>query len=409
MTSFNILVSAYACEPDRGSEPEVGWQWVQQLARFNNVWVVTRANNKELIKMSKIEETYPNLHFVYCDLPKYLSWWKKGSRGVHLYYFLWQIYAAIKGCKLHKRNKFDLCHHLTFSPFYNPPIFSLLPIPFVWGPLGGGEKIPVKFLPLFRGKGVTRELVRIGIRCSAILNPFVLFAMFKAKLLIASTHETYSAIPKIFRKKTVIEMQIGMHPLNDLSCAASDTGQFKLITAGRQTYWKGHILVVKAFARFLQKNRCDAELTILGKGEESENIKNEVQKHKISENVRFVSFLPEREDVLAAFSMADVFVYASLLECAGYVVLEALSQGTPVICLNLPGPGEIVDDSCGIKVPCEDPEKAIENLSEAIEKLYFNRELLNEMSLGAIEKVKEEYSWGVKGVRLQDYLSKFFF
>ena len=403
-----MLVSAYACEPDKGSEPEVGWQWVQQLARFNQVWVVTRKNNEKLIVNSKIVETHPNLHFEYCDLPKWISWWKKGQRGVHLYYFLWQIYATVKGYRLHKQEKFDFCHHLTFSPFYQPPILSLLPIPFIWGPLGGGEKLPAKFLPLFRKKHAFREFVRVLIRRSALFNPFIWYAMSKAKLLIASTRETYNTIPRIFRSKTVIEMQIGMHPLDICGRAVSDSCQFEIITAGRQTYWKGQVLLVKAFARFLQKGTYDAKLTILGKGEESENIKNEIQKHEIEDNVRLVSFLPEREDVLAAFSKADVFIYASLLECAGYVVLEALSQGTPVICLDLPGPGEIVDDSCGIKVSCEDPTNAVENLSNALQKLYINRPLLNEMSLGAIEKVKREHSWTIKGEKLQRHLSDTF-
>jgi hypothetical protein len=43
---LKVLVSAYACEPNRGSEPEVGWQWIQQLARFYEVWIITRANNR---------------------------------------------------------------------------------------------------------------------------------------------------------------------------------------------------------------------------------------------------------------------------------------------------------------------------------------------------------------------------
>jgi len=47
-----VLVSAYACEPGKGSEPEVGWQWVHQIARFHEVWVITRANNRLQIEES---------------------------------------------------------------------------------------------------------------------------------------------------------------------------------------------------------------------------------------------------------------------------------------------------------------------------------------------------------------------
>ena len=49
-TGLRVLVSAYACEPGRGSEPGVGWHWVREIARFNEVWVITRMNNRKAIE-----------------------------------------------------------------------------------------------------------------------------------------------------------------------------------------------------------------------------------------------------------------------------------------------------------------------------------------------------------------------
>ena len=43
---LKVLASAYACEPEKGSEPGAGWNWVKQIARFHEVWVITRANNR---------------------------------------------------------------------------------------------------------------------------------------------------------------------------------------------------------------------------------------------------------------------------------------------------------------------------------------------------------------------------
>lgn len=85
---LKILVSAYACEPGRGSEPEVGWQWIRQLARKHDVWVMTRANNRIEIERSDISKKYPNVRFEYVDLPRWARFWKKGNRGVHVYYTL---------------------------------------------------------------------------------------------------------------------------------------------------------------------------------------------------------------------------------------------------------------------------------------------------------------------------------
>ena len=46
---MKILVSAYACEPNKGSEPGVGWNFVKELAKKHNTIVLTRKNNKELV------------------------------------------------------------------------------------------------------------------------------------------------------------------------------------------------------------------------------------------------------------------------------------------------------------------------------------------------------------------------
>src|SRR5690349_14743304 len=93
---IKVLLSAYACEPNRGSEPGVGWNWALQEARFHEVWVVTRANNREVIEREMAENPRPNLRFMYHDLPKWARWWKRGNRGVNLYYLLWQLTAIPK-------------------------------------------------------------------------------------------------------------------------------------------------------------------------------------------------------------------------------------------------------------------------------------------------------------------------
>ena len=44
-----ILVSAYGCEPFRGSEAGVGWNWILQMARHNEMYVIARKNDKNKI------------------------------------------------------------------------------------------------------------------------------------------------------------------------------------------------------------------------------------------------------------------------------------------------------------------------------------------------------------------------
>src|SRR4029077_18277793 len=67
---LKVLISAYACEPGKGSEPEVGWQWALQMARFHDVTVLTRTNNRSAIEagLEKIKGQQAVPQFVYHDL-----------------------------------------------------------------------------------------------------------------------------------------------------------------------------------------------------------------------------------------------------------------------------------------------------------------------------------------------------
>ena len=86
---MKILAFAYACEPQKGSEPGAGWGWARLLARLGDTWIITRANNKEAIEaeLSSTPEA-GSLHFVYVDLSERARSWKRGQRGIRLYYML---------------------------------------------------------------------------------------------------------------------------------------------------------------------------------------------------------------------------------------------------------------------------------------------------------------------------------
>ena len=85
-------MSAYACEPAKGSEPVVGWMWALAAAREHDVTVITRANNRQAI------EAEPGLarrvlRFVYLDLPPGADAVEAAGRAIRVYYVLWQLLA----------------------------------------------------------------------------------------------------------------------------------------------------------------------------------------------------------------------------------------------------------------------------------------------------------------------------
>src|SRR5437588_12958155 len=100
---LKVLISAYACEPDKGSEPEVGWQWALQMARFHDITVLTRANNRAVIEseLEKLQGQRPLPTFVYHDRGALMLQVKSSFKAIHLYYLLWQRSAREVIANLH--------------------------------------------------------------------------------------------------------------------------------------------------------------------------------------------------------------------------------------------------------------------------------------------------------------------
>src|ERR1017187_5394526 len=112
---LKVLMSAYACEPGKGSEPGVGWNWALQMARFHDIWVITRTNNREAIQAYCDQYALKNPRFVFVDLPSPFLRLKKGlgQLGLNVYYLLWQVLARSRCQRLVKEEGIDLAHHVS--------------------------------------------------------------------------------------------------------------------------------------------------------------------------------------------------------------------------------------------------------------------------------------------------------
>jgi len=77
----------------------------------------------------------------------------------------------------------------------------------------------------------------------------------------------------------------------------------------------------------------------------------------LSEAVDFAGQFP-RQKFIDSLGSYTAFIYPSLHDSGGFTVLEALLEGTPVVCLDLGGPGIMVNASCGFVVPTKDADEA---------------------------------------------------
>ncbi len=395
---MKVLVSAYACEPGKGSEPEVGWQWVRQIARFHKTWVITRTNNRDNIEKYLKEYQTDNLRFIYVDIPKWAAFWKKGRRGVHLYYYLWQILALKTALKLRKEIDFDIAHHITFVNMYMTPGLGFGNIPFIWGPVGANPYIPSAFIPFLGISGQKDNVFRYGVRILAKTDMLLADVVSRAKRIIAINNEVKQRFPKVIQKKISNISQNAITPdFIRPTFRKKQNDYLRVLSVGQLVSIKGFPLVLHAFAKHLAYHPL-SRLTIVGDGQQRAELESLTKKLNISHAVNFAGQIP-RSRVLEIMAESDVFLFPSF-EGAGMVVIEAMAKGLPVVCSDFGGPGEYVTHECGIKVPLTSPDEFIEGLAEGLNKLASDSVLYERLSAGALERVRSHYVWDNIGERL---------
>jgi glycosyltransferase involved in cell wall biosynthesis len=396
MKRLRILISAYACEPGKGSEPGVGWNVVMQMAKYHEIWVITRANNRHQIEEEVPNNSIKTLQFVYYDLPSWARCWKNGARGIQLYYYLWQVGTYLVARQLNAALKFDLAHHVTFVKYSSPSLLSLLPIPFIWGPVGGAESIPKSFFYDLSFSGKAYEITRGIARLVGKFDPLVRATARNSRLSIATTEETGACLKGLGSKAIAIIGESGLSEsdIDRLSRLPKQSGiHIRFISMGRLIHWKGFHLGIRAFAK---ANIPNGEYWILGEGKERERLETLVTALGISERVRFWGLLP-RNLTLQKLGECHVLVHPSLHDSGGWVCLEAMAAGKPVICLDLGGPGTQVTNETGFKISAGNPKQAIHDMAKAMGLLCNDRKLLERMGKAGQERVSREYSWERKG------------
>jgi glycosyltransferase involved in cell wall biosynthesis len=396
---MKVLLSAYECEPAQGSESGIGWGWAQQTARFHEVWVLTQRDRRPAIERALSVHPLPNAHFVYLDLPRWRKIMRMGRLGGNIFYYAWQIAAYFVGRRLHRRESFDLVHHVTYVCYWRPSFLALLPVPLIWGPVGGGESAPRAFWPSFSLRGKVFELARDLARKLGERDPFVRHAARKATLGLATTEETAERMRMLGCRRVSVLTQVGLPQEEILRLSTiplCHSGPCRLISIGRLVHWKGFHLSVRAFADFHRQFPA-SEYWIIGDGPERKGLERLAQKLGVAERVRFLGWLP-RPEALQKLAECDALIHPSLHESGGYVCSEAMAAGRPVICLDLGGPALQVTDETGIKVPAISPEHVVRGLADAFYKLASDPGLRARLSLGARKRVEEHFNWERKGL-----------
>jgi glycosyltransferase involved in cell wall biosynthesis len=163
-----------------------------------------------------------------------------------------------------------------------------------------------------------------------------------------------------YRQKARVQQAVGIDPSGSYSSTEGSSAlppmaryaKLKLLFVGRLLPWKGLHLGLKSLAA-LGHQAKDVHFTVVGSGSDESRLKRLAQRLGLGESLSWVPWM-DREDLIQLYSEFDLFLFPSLHDSGGMAVLEAMSFGLPVLCLDLGGPGISVDNTCGRVIPTED-------------------------------------------------------
>lgn len=322
-----------------------------------------------------------------------------------LYYYLWQFGAARKAKALLKEEKFDLCHHVTFGRYWNPSYLPSLGIPFVWGPVGGGESSPSIYTKAFSLKGRIYEGVRDFARHMGAIDPFVRRSARKSKVALATTRETERELRKIGASNVVLLGNVALNA-NEMAhyatMKASPVEPIRFISMGRLLNWKGFHLGLRAFAAAGIK---DSEYWFVGSGPYEAELKRLAKELGVENQIVFHGQV-SREETFKLFESCHALVHPSLHDSGGWVCIEAMASGRPVICLDLGGPAVVVDRESGYVVSAESPELSITEMTACMKKLASSRQEWEKKSRASLQRAQSEFSWEKKAQLIAENYSQ---
>lgn len=364
---MKILLSAYACEPNRGSEPGVGWGWAIELAKHHEVWVITRDNNAPVIqKYLKEHPEYKNerLHFEYVGVSKKMTFWKKGNKGIRLYYWMWQKNAYRAAKKLCSKVAFDYVQHVTFVSYTQPTYMYKLGLPLIWGPVSGGENIPEPIKLKYTMKEWIKEYVRKLSQYTAFMDASIIGTMNNATAIIAATEETKAKIPETYQGKTYLLPAIGLESLPEPK-SNEKNDVVRIIMAGRLINWKAFDMGIRAFMKVSEKHD-NVYLHILGEGDKKNYLKTLCG--DLLDTKVFFEKPVKHDEIIDYYKGFDLFVNTTLRDSGCMALMEAMGAGLPCMAIATGGPKILLERvPSGYIVP-ESYDNTVNELSDMMER-----------------------------------------
>lgn len=399
---MRVLVLAAAVNPEKGSEPGMGWRWVSELSRQAEIHLICFDDESNAIAIDRAISANPSLatnlhvHYVawnWSQRPPWLHWLARNVPYVYyVYYREWHKRAFKKAQELHQSHPFDLAHQLNMIGFREPGFLGRLGIPWVWGPVGGAANPPLR---LATRLGV-QEFAFLAVKSAANriqlhLSRRVRTAALTCTRLISATSDTREVLLQAFGRDSRVISAVGCSMPSSPPRRERGNPELHIVWSGLHIARKALPLLLEAAGRL--PPHLQWSLTILGSGPLTAKWKRIADERGIAHRCTWTGWL-EKDAAIRRMHAADLFVLTSLHEGSPTVVFEALQCGIPVVALRRFGMADAITPACGYLISPDSWETAVEAMSSALREVIEDPSKLATLSQGALLRA-EELRWEV--------------
>jgi glycosyltransferase involved in cell wall biosynthesis len=403
---LKILLSAFACHPEKGSEEGVAWNWLKELSQEHQVYALisTLLGQDEAVRAA-VEKlpSAKNIHLIV------IPFGKKCHRLIALFpifeFYLhcveWQKAALREAQKLLKHTDIDIVHHVTYATWTIPSFLWRLPKPFILGPVAGSQRTPLTGYQFLSFKGIVQEIVRMTFYFWARLplTP-AKKAVKRSNLVLCGNLETLQEVSLMRNSgKSLFMSEVGITNIPDwlhLEKAANlrktdaDSPSISLLWVAAFEPRKNFGLLLQALQ--ILPDDIQWKLFVAGDGACLGYWQDKVIESGLATKVKFLGQIPYQQ-MAAYYRQVDIFVLPSLREGSPTVVIEAMANGLPVVALKLCGMASLLSEDCGMLVDVESKAQMVKDFAGAIERLSRSQDLRYQIGQNAYTKIKDHYTW----------------
>jgi glycosyltransferase involved in cell wall biosynthesis len=390
----NVAMIAFDCDPYKESESLVSFELAFNMSKQDyHITMITRPQFKEHIEkyLSNIE--HPNLIFIYIDSIKYHSKYNNAKGFLKDYYISKYIDDFFKNVnyELHKINSLqplDIIHKVTPNSYRKIIDLSDFSKALrIYGPCGGAQETPQSLLKSLTFKAKLIEFIH------RLLNRHVLKSLnFKKAInsydiVLCTNLETKATIsPLLFRdKQCSIITDVGIEKVIGTKEIQLPRKVFTMLWIGRMIPRKGLSLLFDALALVNRPYR----FVLVGDGPERKELEKKAKKKGLSSKIEFYGYV-DHNKVKDFYEQADLFVFPSLRESSGNVLIESISYGVPVLAFYQGGAPYILGKS-GLYIYTNGKTylKITNEIANKITFLVSNPSAVDKLRLVCLEEAKK--------------------